>query len=211
MNSDALNFLDVLESLGLQQHVNDPTHIHGHTLDLVITRIADNIIQEKPHVDRYFSDHASVLCKLVCYKPRLSHKKVNYRKIKSVDVSALVNDLAESSLCKNISCNSNEDILSASDLDNLAETYNKTLSHLLDSHAPLKTKTVVSRPKVAWYNDEIHHAKRLRRKAERKWRKTKQVADFLAFKEKRNHVTYLLNKAKHQGPVVRKPISLIQD
>ena len=58
MNSDALNFLDVLESLGLQQRVNDPTHIHGHTLDLIITRIADNIIREKPHVDRYFSDHA---------------------------------------------------------------------------------------------------------------------------------------------------------
>ncbi|XP_068731185.1 uncharacterized protein [Montipora capricornis] len=198
VNSDALNFLDVLESLGLQQHVNDPTHIHGHTLDLVITRVADNIIREKPHVDRYFSDHASVLCKLVSYKPRLSHKKVNYRKIKSVDVSALVNELAESSLCKNISRNSKVGILSASDLDNLAETYNKTLSHLLDSHAPLKTKTVVSRRKVAWYNDEIHHAKLLRRKAERKWRKTKQIADFLAFKEKRNHVTYLLNKAKHQ-------------
>ena len=193
VNSDALNFLDVLESLGLQQHVNDSTHIHGHTLDLIITRTA-----EKPHVDRYFSDHASVLCKLVSYKPRLSHKKVNYRKIKSVDVSALVNELAESSLCKNISRNSNVDILSASDLDNLAETYNNTLSHLQDSHAPLKTKTVVSRPKVAWYNDEIHHVKLLRRKAERKWRKTKQVADFLAFKEKRNNVTYLLNKAKHQ-------------
>ena len=141
-------------------------------------------IREKPHVDRYFSDHASVLCKLLSYKPRLSHKKVNYRKIKSVDVSALVNELAESSLCKNISRNSNVDILSASDLVNLAETYNKTLSHQLDSHAPLKTKTVVSRPKVAWYNDEIH-AKLLRRKAERKWRKTKQVADFLAFKEKK--------------------------
>ena len=74
-------------------------------------------------------------------------------------------------------------ILSASDLDILAETY--TLSHLLDSHAPLKTKTVVSRPKVAWYNDEIHHAKLRRRKVERKWRKTKQVADFLALKEKK--------------------------
>ena len=31
VNSDALNFLHVLESLGLRQHVNDPTHIHGHT------------------------------------------------------------------------------------------------------------------------------------------------------------------------------------
>lgn len=108
-----------------------------------------------------------------------------------------MNELAESSLYRNISRNSNVDILSASDLDILAKTYNWTLSHLLDSHAPPKTKTVVSRPKVAWYNDEIHQAKLLRRKAERKWRKTKHVADFLAFKEKRNHVTYLQNKAKH--------------
>ncbi|PFX17927.1 Transient receptor potential-gamma protein [Stylophora pistillata] len=148
VNSEALNFLDVLESLGLQQHVNDPTHIHGPTLDLIITRIADNIIMEKPHVDRFFSDHASVLCKLLSYMPRLMQKRITYKKIKSFDVSTLMNELAESSLCKNISHNSNVDILSASDLDNLAETYNKTLSHLLDSHAPLKTKTVVSRPKV---------------------------------------------------------------
>ncbi|PFX18016.1 hypothetical protein AWC38_SpisGene17650 [Stylophora pistillata] len=150
VNSEALSFLDVLESLGLQHHVNDPTHIHGHTLDLIITRIADNIIMEKPHVDRFFSDHASVLCKLLSSKPRLMQKRITYRKIKLVDLSTLVNELAESSLCRNISHNSNVDILSASDLDNLAETYNTTLSHLLDSHAPLKTKTVVSRLKVAW-------------------------------------------------------------
>ena len=59
---------------------------------------------------------------LAFYKPRLAHKKVNNRKIKSVDVSAPVNELAESSLCRNISRNSNVDILSASDLDSLAET-----------------------------------------------------------------------------------------
>ena len=79
-----------------------------------------------------------------------------------------------------------------------AQWSNDTLSHLLDLNAPLKTKTVVSTPKEAWYNDEIHHAKLLCRKAERKWRKTKQVADFPAFKENRNHATHLLNKAKHQ-------------
>ena len=71
-------------------------------------------------------------------------KRITYRRIKSVDVSTLVNELAESSLCRNISHISNVDILSATDLDNLAEIYNKMLSHLLDSHAPLKTKTVVS-------------------------------------------------------------------
>ena len=123
-NSDALNFLDLLESLGLQQHVTDPTHIHGHILDLIITRMAENVIREKPQVDQYFSDHASVLCKLVFDKPCFARKKINYRKIKSVDVPTLVNDLAESSLCRNVSCSSDVDILSALDLDNLAKTYN---------------------------------------------------------------------------------------
>ena len=34
---DAVKFLDLLESLGLEQHVTEPTHIFGHR-DLVITR-----------------------------------------------------------------------------------------------------------------------------------------------------------------------------
>ena len=31
---------ELLESMGLQQHVNEPTHESGHTLDLIITRLA---------------------------------------------------------------------------------------------------------------------------------------------------------------------------
>ena len=37
-DSDACEFLDLLASLGLKQHVIGPTHEGGHTLDLVITR-----------------------------------------------------------------------------------------------------------------------------------------------------------------------------
>ena len=36
---------------------------------------------------------------------------------------------------------------------------------------------------------------RERKKAERKWRKTKSADDLLDVKSKRNHVTYLMNKA----------------
>lgn len=94
---DACKFVDLLESLGLQQHVNQLTHVHGHTLDLIIARRAENIIHDSPRIDRYLSDHVSILCKLVSPEPPITVKKVKYRKIKSVDISALVNDLAESS------------------------------------------------------------------------------------------------------------------
>lgn len=45
---DAIQFRDLLDSMGLQQHVKQPTHIHGHTLDLLITRQSDVIIAKEP-------------------------------------------------------------------------------------------------------------------------------------------------------------------
>ena len=57
----------------------------------------------------------------------------------------------------------------------LVRRYNTTLSKVIDCHAPLKTKTVKVRPAVPWYNDDIKAAKRLRRKAERTWRRTRCV------------------------------------
>ena len=50
--------------MSLQQHVKRPTHIHGHTLDLLITRQSDVIRPKEPETERYFSDHAVVLCDL---------------------------------------------------------------------------------------------------------------------------------------------------
>ena len=40
----AVEFLDILESMGLMQHVDVPTHEQSHTLDLVITRQFEYII-----------------------------------------------------------------------------------------------------------------------------------------------------------------------
>ena len=49
-----------------------------------------------------------------------------------------------------------------------------------------------------WYNEAIDNAKRLRRKAERKWRKTKRVNDFIDYRAKRNQVTFLMNSGKRK-------------
>ena len=81
-------------------------------------------------------------------------------------------------------------------MDAFAREYNTTLSALLDQHAPLKTRRIVIRPVVPWYNEVIDNAKQQRKKAERKWRKTKAADDLLDFKSKRNHVTFLMNKAR---------------
>ncbi|CAB4040056.1 Hypothetical predicted protein, partial [Paramuricea clavata] len=92
---DARTFLDLLDSFGLKQNVMQPTHISGHTLVLLITRISEDIIKDPPVVDRFISDHASILCNLQQAKPALTIVSRIYRKIKSVNLASLEADLAE--------------------------------------------------------------------------------------------------------------------
>ena len=41
-NTQAQSFNDHLNSYGFVQHINEPTHVHGHTLGLLISRWSDD-------------------------------------------------------------------------------------------------------------------------------------------------------------------------
>ena len=56
-------FTDILKSFGLLQHVNFPTHIHGHWLDLSITPSASQIVSSIFSSDG-LSDHLTVIGEL---------------------------------------------------------------------------------------------------------------------------------------------------
>lgn len=131
--------------------------------------MSDDLVHGVPLIDRYVSDHAIIMCWLSLCKHELSVKTITYRKLKSIDLNSFRSDLKNSVLCqfqgtgdKNIA-----------DLDAIVRDYNTILSTVLEGRAPLKTKTKVVRPTVPWYNDEIDCTRRLRRKAERKWRTTR--------------------------------------
>ena len=185
-----VQFMDLLESLGLEQHVRGPNHTHGHTLDLVITWKMEDTIARPPRVCRYFSDHATVHCDMNFNKPAFQVKKILYKKVKAMD--CLKGDLALLDLYNG----GQGTPLSSSELDMLVRDYNASLSSIMDHHAPLKTKTVRARPQVLWYNADIAEAKRRRRKAERRWRKTRFPEDLETFKRLKNHVTYISTKAR---------------
>ena len=68
-DNDVLKFLDLLQSMGLRQHVEFPTHVSGNTLDLVITREVDSILGSQPQPDHCFSDHIAILFELTTSKP----------------------------------------------------------------------------------------------------------------------------------------------
>jgi hypothetical protein len=188
-NIDALKFLDLLETFNLQQHVTNSTHLHGNILDLIITRTSEELLAKPPRIERFISDHACIICQLNSPRTQFSVKNISYRKVKTIDIHRLKNDIKESAL--NLTSEDIDDTIA--DTDALAHVYNKTLSALLDDHAPLKSTI---RPTMPWYNNEIDDARKKRRKAERKWRKSRRAEDLVMFKRLKNYVTHLINKAR---------------
>ena len=148
-------FLELLESVSLTQHVAEPTHEHGKTLDLVITQESDNDICGRPDPDILFSDHLVLLFKLKTARPPLKVGHVSFRKLRSIDRHAFMDEIRNSELFR----------MDTDDPDELAALFDNTLRSLLDRHAPMKHKNTTSRPRVPWMNDEIKLAKRQRRKA----------------------------------------------
>ncbi|XP_078374323.1 uncharacterized protein LOC144657833 [Oculina patagonica] len=183
---DAIQFRDLLDSMGLQQHVKRPTHIHGHTLDLLITRQSDEIIVKEPETERYFSDHAVVLSHLRTAVPAPKARHAEFRKLKEINKQQFLEDIRNSSLCRD----------PPDTLDELVECYNNTLRSLLDKHAPVRARHVNSRTRPPWFNVEIMKARRERRSAERKWWASRFDSDLAVFKAKRNFALHVMNESR---------------
>lgn len=81
---------------------------------------------------------------------------------------------------------------------NPAEHYDNTLRQLLDEHAPPTTCLVTDRPSAPWLTPAIREAKRERRRAEQKWRKTKLSVHRQIFKEQKKKVSLMVSSAKSE-------------
>lgn len=83
----------------LLQHVSLPTHVLGHTLDLLITKPSNDICICSTHVSSLrMSDHYFVHGKFSIPRPRLSVERVKFRKLKQTTVEAFIPDLKASDL-----------------------------------------------------------------------------------------------------------------
>ena len=92
-----------------------------------------------------------------------------------------------------------------SDMHTVFQQFNHGWMNLIDKHAPLKERVVTVRPKAPWYNSEIDKAKRLRRKLENNWLKTKSQTDHDNFRQQCAVVNYLILKSKetfYNGKIV---------
>ena len=75
-------------------------------------------------------------------KPPLRIKHAEYRKLKSIDITKLKEDIRNSQLYQD----------PPNDLNMLLDCYNTTLKSLLDDHAPVCSRHVSTRPRTPWFN-----------------------------------------------------------
>jgi len=129
----------------------EPTHVAGHTLDLVITT-ADIVIADLC-VGGIISDHALLYFKLCMKKKIETVHTVSHRAWQRLDHKAFASDLAASTLCCNLS--SLSCVLSA---DDLVDMYNRVMTELLDRHCPSVTVQCRQRPSTPWFNAECRAA-----------------------------------------------------
>ena len=180
-------FHNLIESMNLNQLVEGPTHKHGNTLDLIICRQEESDIVTDlsilPH-DRL--DHSIFRFSLPWKKPKAVKIKIKCRNMKNIDLDKLANDIKNSDLILN----------PPSDLNSLVSSYNSTLEQIFNSHAPVTEKEVVLRSRSPWYNEHIEQAKRERRGAERKFRKTNLEIHKQIFLSKQNLVDDMCSTAK---------------
>ena len=184
--SETKQFMSVIESHGLLQHVSDPTHTREHILDLILTRSADALVHTC-EVSHKISDHYAVHICIVCGKSKKTQKSVKYRKLGSIDVNDLQADIQNKLAAVDWSS------LSAEECVNL---YNTILHTTFEDHAPTKQKTFVERDLQPWINEDVLKAKRVRRKYERQWRRTRLTVHRTIYKDQCEVVQSLVEQAK---------------
>ena len=116
----------LLASCNLTQHVKNPTHRHGHTLDLIITPAITtfNPILTSAHIAT--TDHCPIFTSINVHpNPPPTPTTFTYRRINTIDYPKFIDDLNSSPLITN----------SPSCLPDLLDLFFATLRSLLDHHA----------------------------------------------------------------------------
>ena len=136
-DTEALKLNDLFDTLNYKQHVTTRTHKLRHTLDVVITRDNEDLISQWKVGDQ-LSDHNLILCDVSHPKPRPIQGPMSMRKLCSVNMPNLREDLKDALQHGNAQGCSVED---------LTNHYNSALTTVLDKHAPARVKRVTIRPK----------------------------------------------------------------
>ena len=160
---------DLLSSTNLIQHVSVSTHIHNHTLDLVITSSHTNLSPTISQSLITLSDHFTIFTHLnLTPTPPLPPSKFTIRRTKNINSIEFNNDHASSDLILHPPIS----------LPELLDNYDSTLCSILDKNASLITKLSKNLANLTpWYTPALLALKSARHHLECKCISTHSVSD----------------------------------
>ena len=183
-NGNTNTFNEILTCFDLKQHVNFPTIVHGHWLDLPLSPNAFLILSNqffRQQVSRTILrsyQKLTVVRRNETKKNIVSKKKIDYESFHSVILSS---DLIKKP---------------EKDLLVLCQKYDSLLSSILDKHAHVSTTTLPRKPPTSWMTPEIMKAKTLRHNLERTWGRSCTHLDRFRYKHQCHLCNRMMTKAK---------------
>lgn len=186
----ASDFIEILDSFSLNQAIHEPTHTLGNTLDLIVHDPSvlniSNLIVEKPNK----SDHSCIYFSLHCNFQTNIKKQITYRNQKNVDIDSFKTEIESISKQFVTSCGDES-------FEHSFIRFSQMFGEVVESHAPVVTKSVYINTQPGWIDQEFKSARCLRRKMFKKWKRSKSDIDRENFETKRREVHELsLNKRR---------------
>ena len=173
---------------GLKQLITTATRVSPSSSTLIdhiyTTNKARVVDTHVPEVG--ISDHYPVCCSWALKADKVfkktQHTTIRYRSLKNFNRDAFLNDLSCVSFCG---------VYNQSDPDGALSEWYKLFLSVLDRHAPWREKRVKHAQLPAWLNADIKEAMRLRNDLKRQ-------KDFVAYRQQRNCVKYMVREAQKQ-------------
>ena len=172
-DNNGMRFAAIFDSFDLIQHICQPTHSCGHTLDLVITRSEEqpSSVNIEPPV---YSDHGLVQCCLPLniainnscnqYRTKLT------RNWKQLDITSFICVIRRSAIC-------NYTLHLTMSATGHFNTYQHTLAESLNGLVLAVNRTFKDRPLFPWFDNNCRNSCRFIRSLKRRYRVTNHAAD----------------------------------
>ena len=184
-NPDTVTFSGTMADLGLQQHVQGPTHKMGNTLDLIFSQLEMQFKVTGTATHGFVSDHYMVSIELSLRKsapPTVRKVMSDYSKITS-------QNFTENYTTSYYSHNTT--------LDEAYHLFEELLK-ALHQVAPPRTIICTDRQKHPCHNRFIKEQNRVVKNGEKTWRRYRQDHQWQAYTKERNIYNRLLTYHKKQ-------------
>ena len=189
VSPDTVIFNDTMAALGLQQHVQGPTHKMGNTLDLIFSQLETWLTVTGTTTHGFVSDHCMVSVELSLKKPIPPIVRKVVRDCSKITPQSFAENYTNPNYDENTT------------LEEAHNLFEEELLKALNRVAPLKTIKCTNRQKHPWHNQFIKEQKRVVKNREKIWRQYRQEHQWLAYTKERNTYNRLLTFQKKTNTV----------